>query len=83
VQGVGSLGLGAVSMPLSAAAAVETQSGERPVFLSAKPVWLKGMEEKKSLFVGFRAVFECPANKETASHAHGAQHHHAASHVRH
>jgi alpha-L-rhamnosidase len=31
-------------------------------FLSAKPVWLKGIEKEMNIFAGFRAVFEAPSD---------------------
>lgn len=30
-------------------------------FVSAKPVWITGRQTEKNLFVGFRAVFDCPS----------------------
>jgi len=36
------------------------RSAQKPAFRSARPIWPKGRETEKNLFVGFRAVFEQP-----------------------
>lgn len=43
---------------LVVAMAVGEANGETPTFLSAKPIWPKGREKEKNLFVGFRASFQ-------------------------
>ena len=39
--------------------------GERVRFAAARPIWPKGREREKNLFVGFRAVFEAPETEKT------------------
>ena len=36
-------------------------AAERVEFRSARPIWPKGLEREKNLFVGFRAAFDAPA----------------------
>jgi alpha-L-rhamnosidase len=43
-----------------------------PAFLSAKPIWPKGREQEKNLFVGFRASFFPPAKEKVFLRATGA-----------
>src|ERR1035441_5270754 len=43
-----------------------------PTFVSARPVWPKGRETEKNLFVGFRAAFKAPAQEEVLLRATGA-----------
>jgi alpha-L-rhamnosidase len=43
-----------------------------PSFVSAKPVWPKGRETEKNLFVGFRASFKTPAQEKVLLRATGA-----------
>ena len=43
-----------------------------PSFDSAKPVWPKGRETEKNLFVGFRACFKVPLQEQTILRATGA-----------
>ena len=44
-----------------AASSVTAGDAPAPSFLAAKPVWPKGRETEKNLFVGFRASFQAPA----------------------
>ena len=41
-------------------------------FVSAKPIWPKGRETEKNLFVGFRASFKAPAQERVILRATGA-----------
>ena len=50
---------GAVVLPASISANVGTVAA--PSFVAAKPIWPKGRETEKNLFVGFRATFQAPA----------------------
>jgi alpha-L-rhamnosidase len=43
-----------------------------PSFVSAKPIWPKGRETEKNLFVGFRASFKAPAQERVILRATGA-----------
>src|ERR1035437_4089891 len=43
-----------------------------PTFDSAKPIWPKGRETEKNLFVGFRATFKAPAQERVYLRATGA-----------
>src|ERR1035438_6462432 len=43
-----------------------------PAFVSAKPIWPKGREQEKNLFVGFRAAFKVPAQEKVVLRATGA-----------
>src|ERR1019366_6581060 len=43
-----------------------------PAFVSAKPIWPKGREKEKNLFVGFRAAFKAPAQEKVLLRATGA-----------
>src|ERR1017187_4033606 len=43
-----------------------------PSFVSAKPIWPKGRETEKNLFVGFRASFKAPAQERAVLRATGA-----------
>jgi alpha-L-rhamnosidase len=43
-----------------------------PTFDSAKPIWPKGRETEKNLFVGFRATFKAPAQEKVILRATGA-----------
>ena len=43
-----------------------------PAFVSAKPIWPKGRETEKNLFVGFRAAFKAPAQEKVLLRATGA-----------
>src|ERR1035437_1791485 len=43
-----------------------------PSFVSAKPIWPKGRESEKNLFVGFRAAFKAPAQEKVFLRATGA-----------
>src|ERR1039458_682730 len=43
-----------------------------PAFVSAKPIWPKGREQEKNLFVGFRAAFKAPAQEKVVLRATGA-----------
>jgi len=43
-----------------------------PSFLSAKPIWPKGRETEKNLFVGFRATFDAPTEDKVFLRATGA-----------
>src|ERR1039458_4095892 len=42
-----------------------------PAFVSAKPIWPKGRESEKNLFVGFRAAFKAPAQEKVVLRATG------------
>lgn len=44
------------------ASRTEGAGAQEVSFLSARPVWPKGRETEKNLFVGFRAVFNNPRN---------------------
>ncbi|HXW16410.1 MAG TPA: hypothetical protein VEN79_18015 [Terriglobia bacterium] len=61
VQGIGSLGLAAVTQPAGLAATHGSSMGS--FFLEAKPSWPAGLEDEKNLFVGFRGVFECEPSR--------------------
>jgi alpha-L-rhamnosidase len=41
-----------------------TFAGETVAFRSAKPIWLKDREKEMNLLVGFRAVFDAPADRK-------------------
>ena len=43
-----------------------------PSFVSGKPIWPKGRETEKNLFVGFRASFKAPAQEKVLLRATGA-----------
>ena len=43
-----------------------------PSFVSAKPIWPKGRETEKNLFVGFRASFKAPEQEKVFLRATGA-----------
>ena len=43
-----------------------------PAFVSAKPIWPKGRETEKNLFVGFRASFKAPEQEKVFLRATGA-----------
>jgi hypothetical protein len=43
-----------------------------PSFVAAKPIWPKGRETEKNLFVGFRATFKAPAQDKVFLRATGA-----------
>jgi alpha-L-rhamnosidase len=54
-------------------ASLSTQAAtSSPAFLAAKPIWPKGRETEKNLFVGFRAAFQAPASQEVLLRATGA-----------
>ena len=46
------------------ASALLLHAEAQPQFQSARPVWPKGRELEKNLFVGFRATFKAPKNEK-------------------
>jgi len=44
----------------------------KPEFVSAKPIWPKGLEREKNLFVGFRASFKVTKRRHTILRATGS-----------
>ncbi len=64
-------------LALAASLFVLTVSGtdlaaSAPTFVSAKPIWPKGRETEKNLFVGFRAAFKAPTQGKVLLRATGA-----------
>lgn len=52
----------AAVLSLAAESSAAEQTPAAPSFIAAKPVWQKGAEKKRNLFLGFRATFAPPVD---------------------
>ncbi|MEI8043427.1 MAG: hypothetical protein WCL11_18605, partial [Verrucomicrobiota bacterium] len=63
---------GCLALPLSLLLAATSFAAPAPSFVSARPVWPKGRETEKNLFVGFRASFQVASPGRVVLRATGA-----------